>query len=151
VPRQALLETVLFESGKPILVAPPEPPARIEETVLIAWNGSTESARSIALGKPFLDRARRVIVLAVEGGMVPGPGAREVVRSLVRGGIPAEAIEVKPEGRTTGETILAETAKAGVGLIVKGAYTHSRLRQMIFGGATQHLLQHSPLPVFMAH
>jgi nucleotide-binding universal stress UspA family protein len=151
VPRSALLETVLFESGRPILVAPPEVPARLGEIVLVAWNGSTESARAITFAKPFLSRAKRVVVLAVEGGSVPGPNAGEVEVALRRAGIAAEVTGVRPEERSTGEAILEEAAKLGADLLVKGAYTHNRLRQLIFGGATSHILAEANLPVLMAH
>ncbi len=152
VPRSALLETVLFESGRPLMVAPPETPERLGEMILIAWNGSTESARAIALAKPFLSLAKRIVVLSVEGGMVAGPGAQDVCRALGRSGIVAEPMEIQAQsGRSTGEAILAEAANAGADLIVKGAYTHSRLRQMIFGGATSHVMSQSSLPVLMAH
>jgi nucleotide-binding universal stress UspA family protein len=66
-------------------------------------------------------------------------------------GIAAETREVATEGRGGGETILAEAAALGADLLVKGAYTHSRLRQMIFGGATSKILAEAELPVFMAH
>ena len=151
LPRSTLLETVLFESGRPILVAPPEMPGRLGEVVMIAWNGSTESARAITFAQPFLTTAERVVVLAVDGASVIGPPADQVALSLRRAGIKAESREVRPEGRSTGEAILEEAAKLEADLLVKGAYTHSRLRQMIFGGATSHILEESRLPVLMAH
>jgi nucleotide-binding universal stress UspA family protein len=150
-PRAALLEAVLFESGRPILVTPPTPPQRLGDVILIAWNGSTESARAITCAWPLLAQAQRVVVLSVEGGMVNGPNAGEVERALRRDGIAADATGVRPNGLTTGEAILKEAADQGADLLVKGAYTHSRLRQMIFGGATRHILQEANLPVLMSH
>ncbi len=151
VPRPALLETVLFESGRPIVVAPPAGPEKVGEMVVIAWNGSTESARTVTFARPFLDQAARVVVLTVEGGSVPGPSAADVEAALRRSGIAAEASNIQPDGRTTGEAILEEATKLGADLLVKGAYTHSRLRQMIFGGATSHILSEAEIPVLMAH
>lgn len=151
VARRQLLETVLFESGRPILTSPPEPPRRLGRTVLIAWNGSTESARAISFAMPFLAKAERIVVLAVEGGMVEGPSAADVGRMLHRAGLNVEAKTVPPEGRSTGEAILAAAGRHEADLIVKGAYTHSRLRQMFFGGATTHLLTAATLPMLMAH
>jgi nucleotide-binding universal stress UspA family protein len=146
------LESGLFESGRPILLAPPVPPKQIATNVLIAWNGSTEQARSIALAMPVLQRAARVTVLTIPGGAaVPGPSAEQVTRSLQRNGIPATLLTVELQGRSTGETILATCASQGCDLLVKGAYTQSRLRQLIFGGATSHILANATLPVFMAH
>jgi nucleotide-binding universal stress UspA family protein len=55
------------------------------------------------------------------------------------------------DGRNTGEAILAAAQSQGCDLLVKGAYTQSRLRQMIFGGATSHILANAALPVLMAH
>jgi nucleotide-binding universal stress UspA family protein len=89
-------------------------------------------------------------VLTVEGGMVAGPLGDEVVRSLGRAGIPAQALHVQ-QHRGIGETILEQTRKLGADLLVKGAYTQSRLRQMILGGATSHILSMANVPVFMAH
>ncbi|MFQ6018033.1 MAG: universal stress protein [Kiloniellaceae bacterium] len=150
-PAMSTLEAVLFDSGRPILIAPPEAPRSLGETVVIAWNGSTETARAIALAMPLLARARRVVVLAVEGVMVPGPSAAEAAQHLERNGIGAESREVPAGGRSGGEAILAEAESLSADLLVKGAYTHSRLRQMIFGGATSHILAEAGLPVFMAH
>lgn len=150
-PAMSTLETVLFDSGRPILIAPPKAPKTLAETVLVSWNGSTETARTVALAMPFLARARRTVVLAVEGAMVPGPSAAEAAGHLKRNGIPAEAREVAAEGRGGGEVVLAEAAALGADLLVKGAYTHSRLRQMIFGGTTSHILAAAELPVLMAH
>jgi nucleotide-binding universal stress UspA family protein len=118
---------------------------------VVSWNASTETARAVAFAMPFLRRAERVVVLAVEGVMVPGPTATEAARHLQLNGIAAETHEAATKGRGGGETILAEAAELGADLLVKGAYTNSRLRQMIFGGATSKILAEAELPVFMAH
>jgi nucleotide-binding universal stress UspA family protein len=149
--RNAVCEAALFDSGRPVLVASTKLPQTFGETIVVAWNGSTETARTIALGMPLLLRAKKVTVLTVEGGTVPGPSAEQVTSHLVRNGIKAEARTVQMENRTTGEALLAETHAIGADLMLKGAYTHSRLRQMIFGGATSHILAHADLPVLMAH
>ena len=93
-----------------------------------------------------------VIVLTVEGGPLhEGPPGEELARNLRYNGVAAEASNVKGDRRTIGETLLKTSASLGVDLLVKGAYTQSRLRQMIFGGTTSHILAESNLPVFMAH
>jgi nucleotide-binding universal stress UspA family protein len=150
-PRMAPLEAALFESGRPVLIAPPTPAKELGRNVLVAWNGSTEQARTNAFAMPLLCGADEVTVLTVEGGMTPGPTGDEVALHLVRNGAPATAVTVAPAGRTTGETILDHAKLRGCDLIVKGAYAQSRLRQMIFGGATRHILAHATLPVLMAH
>jgi nucleotide-binding universal stress UspA family protein len=145
------LESGLFESGRPVLLAPPMPLRTFGTNVLIAWNCSTEQARTTALAMPLLQKASRVVVLTVQGGTVPGPTGEQIARSLRRHGVPAEPITVAPQGRSTGEVILAQAASLRSDLLIKGAYTQSRLRQMMFGGATRHILGNATLPVLMAH
>jgi nucleotide-binding universal stress UspA family protein len=151
VARRQLLEAVLFESGRPILISPPEVPQSLGKRVMIAWNGSTETTRAISLAMAFLAKAEWVLVLSVEGGMVDGPSGEDVRRMLTRSGVAAEARTVKPNGRSTGQALLAEAGRENVDLMIKGAYTHSRLRQMIFGGATTHIINEAMIPVLMAH
>ena len=151
-PSMATLEAVLFESGRPILIAPPTAPMRLGDTIAIAWNGSTETARATAFALPFLKQAARVIVVTAEGGPShQGPPGQDLVRTLRLHGVAAEASTYKVERRSTGESLLRVSASLGADLLVKGAYTQSRLRQMIFGGTTSHILAEATLPVFMAH
>jgi nucleotide-binding universal stress UspA family protein len=146
------IESGLFESGRPILLAPPSPPQQIATNVLIAWNCSTEQARAIALAMPLLQKADRITILTVIGGTgVPGPSAEQLIRYLHRNGIIAKPMRVELDGRNTGEAILATAQSLGCDLLIKGAYTQSRLRQWIFGGATQHVLGNAALPVLLAN
>ena len=147
-----VIEYGLFESGRPILLSPPLAQRQIGTNVLIAWNCSTEQARATALAMPLLQKADRVTVLTVTGGTaVPGPSAEQLIRYLQRNGIAAEPLTVELDGRSTGEAILATAQSLGCDLLIKGAYTQSRLRQMIFGGATQHVLANAALPVLLAN
>ena len=133
-----LIESGLFESGRPILLSPPSPPQQIATNVLIAWNCSTEQARAIALAMPLLQKADRITILTVIGGTgVPGPSAEQLIRYLHRNGIIAKPMRVELDGRKTGEAILSTAQSLGCDLLIKGAYTQSRLRQWIFGGATR--------------
>lgn len=150
-PRMTTLEAVLFDSGRPLLIAPTAPPRALGERIVISWNCSTESARTVTFAMPLLLRAREVTVLSVESAMVPGPSGRELADCLAVHGIEARELTVAASGRKPGIAILEETRRLGGDLLVKGAYTQSRLRQMIFGGATSEILSHAELPVFMAH
>jgi nucleotide-binding universal stress UspA family protein len=146
------LESGLFESGRPVLLAPPMPLRTFGTNVLIPWNCSTEQARTTALAMPLLQRAERVTVLYVKGGNeVPGPPAGDIVRYLQRNGVPATLMTVDVAGRTTGEAVLTAAQSLDCDLLVKGAYTQSRLRQMIFGGATRHIIANATLPALMAN
>jgi nucleotide-binding universal stress UspA family protein len=150
-PSMVTLESALFESGRPVLIAPPTSPRSLGTNVLIAWNRSTEQARTTAFAMPLLRLAERVTILTVEGATVAGPSGAEMARSLALNGITADTITISPGKVSAGETILAKAAELGCDLIVKGAYTQSRLRQMIFGGTTRHILANAKLPVLMAH
>ena len=150
-PRMPPLEAALFDSGRPVLVVPPSAPQTLARNILVAWNGSTEQARTNLLAMPLLRLADKVTVLTVEGGTTPGPSGEEAARHLRRNGIKATALTVKPVARSSGDTILDQATALGCDLLVKSAYTQSRLRQMIFGGATRHILANATLPVFMAH
>jgi nucleotide-binding universal stress UspA family protein len=151
VPSMNALEAALFESGRPVLIAPPTPPGKLGDIVVVAWNGSTETARTIALAMPFLAKAETVVVLSVEDGMVPGPTGGEIAHGLMRNGIAAKTQQIRAGDRAVGAAILDQCRELGADLLLKGAYTHSRLRQMIFGGATSHILGAAELPVIMAH
>jgi len=146
------LEAAMFESGRPVLLSPPSPPEHVGTNVLIAWNGSTEQARAVALAMPLLERAERATVLTVTGGTgVPGPSAEQMVRYLRWNRVAAEPLTVGLDGKNTGEAILGAAQKLACDLLIKGAFTQSRLRQLIFGGATQHVIAAATLPVLLAH
>ena len=153
-PRMPPLEAALFDSGRPLLIVPPAAPKTLGRNVLVAWNRSTEQATVNAYALPLLRLAEQVTVLEVEGGTTPGPSCEEATLHLRRNGVRATGLTMKRGVRTsaeaTGEVILDHAAKNGCDLLVKGAYTQSRLRQMMFGGATRHILANANLPVLMA-
>ncbi len=151
-PSMITLESALFESGRPVLIAPPNSPRSLGTNILVAWNNSTEQARTMADAMPLLRLAERITILTVEGATVAGPSGEQMAHSLKMNGIAADTITLKPIGkRSAGETILTKADELGCDLIVNGAYTQSRLRQMIFGGTTRHILANAKLPVLMAH
>jgi nucleotide-binding universal stress UspA family protein len=149
--RMTALESALFDSGRPVLMAPPTALRTLGETVVVHWNASTETARCMLFAMPLLKRAKRVSLIAVEGAMVPGPSIRDAVGYLEANGVAASEKTVTGRGGRAGEVILAEAAAQSADLLIKGAYTQSRLRQMIFGGATSHILSAAEIPVFFAH
>jgi len=149
-PRMPPLEAALFDSGRPLLIVPPAAPKTLGRNVLVAWNCSTEQATTNAYALPLLRLAEQVTVLTVEGGTVPGPSGEDAALHLRRNGVKASALTMKPGTRSTGEVILEYATTHACDLLVKGAYTQSRLRQMVFGGATRHILANANLPVLMA-
>ena len=148
---ESVFETALFDSGRPVLVVPTGVDGLVGKRILFAWNGSTESARAISLAMPVLSGAEAIVVLSVDGAMVPGPTSAEIAESLKSHGLNVTSQHEKPGSRSAGQTIVDTAIAVGADLIVKGAYTQSRLRQMIFGGMTRHLILSSPLPVLFSY
>ncbi len=149
---EATLEDALFESGRPVLMVPPNSPKTMGEVIAIAWNGSTETALTVALGMPFLQRARHVVVIAVGPQHMPEPGpeGQELANTLERYGIDVSLRTAVGRQKAQGESYMKEALAAGADMMLKGAYTQSRIRQMIFGGATRHIIMETNMPVLMA-
>jgi nucleotide-binding universal stress UspA family protein len=150
-PPMTTLETALFDTGRVLLIAAPDGPATVGQNAVIAWNGSSETARTIALSMPLLKKAQQVTVVTVDTGVVTGPDGGGVITYLERNGIKADRDDVAAGSRGAGEAMLDEAQKLGSDLLVKGGYTRSRLRQTIFGGPTSHILANAQMPVIMAH
>jgi nucleotide-binding universal stress UspA family protein len=149
---EATLEDALFESGRPVMMVPKLGAPTLGERVAIAWNGSTETALTVALAMPFLQQAREVIVVSVGAQHMPepGPAGEELARSLEGHGFNVSMRTAVRRQKPQGESFLKEAIAAGADLMLKGAYTQSRIRQMIFGGATRHIIMESRIPVIMA-
>jgi nucleotide-binding universal stress UspA family protein len=149
---EATLEDALFESGRPVLMVPKAVPSVIGDVIAVAWNGSTETALTVALGMPFLKQAKQVVIVAVGPQHMPepGPSGDELARTLERYGLSVSMRTAFGRQKPQGESFMREALAAGADLMLKGAYTQSRIRQMIFGGATRHIIMESPIPVLMA-
>jgi nucleotide-binding universal stress UspA family protein len=149
---EATLEDALFESGRPVLMVPKVTGTPLGEVVAIAWNGSTETAVTVAMGMPFLEQAREVVIVAVGPQHMPEPGptGEELARSLEAHGLNVSLRTAVGRQKAQGESFLKEAMAAGADLLLKGAYTQSRIRQMIFGGGTRHIIMESRIPVLMA-
>jgi nucleotide-binding universal stress UspA family protein len=149
---EATLEDALFESGRPVMMVPKTPPPEMGNVVAVAWNGSTETALTVALGMPFLKQAKEVVIVAVGPQHMPEPGPTgdELARTLERHGLKVSLRTAFGRQKPQGESFLNEAMAAGADLMLKGAYTQSRIRQMIFGGATRHIIMESKIPVMMS-
>lgn len=143
------LHAVLFDSGRPVLVAPKREPRTLGTRIAIAWNGSAESAQAVRDCLPWLVRADAVRVLHADEYQRRGPAARELLPYLALHGIEADLASFKPIDREVGAGLLAGAREFGADLMCQGAYSHSRLRQLILGGVTRHVLEFADLPVLM--
>lgn len=152
LPSLMTLNAALMESGRPLLVAPSQGITEIGRKVAVAWNGSAESARAVKAALVLLQGADSVVVLAGgEQDEDPVLSGEEVCAYLAWHGIGATCRHFQAGVTNTGEALDRELTAMGADLLVMGAYTHSRLRQLILGGVTRHMLHHATIPVLMMH
>lgn len=146
-----VFEAALIDTKKPVMLAPVGAEARLGSGVaLIAWNGSPEAARAVKNALPMLPKMREVHVFsaAEKAGAI---GADAIVDYLAWHGIKCGTPILADKAAATGARVLQEADRIGAGLLVMGAYTHSRMRQLIFGGVTSHVLANSKIATLMAH
>lgn len=147
-----VLEACLMETGRPVLIAPAKAPRTLSGTVAIAWKDRPEAAKAVAAALPFIDMADRVIILSVEEGSDATEQSCERLRhALSWHNANTSVRRLKPDGRAPAETLLAAASAAEADVLVMGGYGHSRMREWIFGGFTQRVLEGASLPVLLAH
>ncbi len=142
------LEAALFGTGRPALIVRERPQPNPLAHVMIAWNGTLEASQAVSQSFELLRRAQRISIF----GEPPNEEARlELAHYLRRHGLsPDTSLTVVPAA-STGASLLATAEQAGVTLIVRGAYTHGRLRQTLLGGITRDVLERARIPIFMMH
>lgn len=151
-----LPDSLILDVGRPVLVVPFAGKFdTIGERVIVAWNGSREATRAVHDALPLLKRSSRTHVIAVNptGGMAGHgaiPGA-DICLHLSRHGVNAVCEHIKSEDLNVGQMLLSRAADEDADLIVMGAYGRSRLRELVLGGATRHLLRHMTVPVLLSH
>jgi nucleotide-binding universal stress UspA family protein len=152
-----LAEQVALRSGRPVLVLPyigsPKPPGG---RVMICWNNSREAARAVTGALPLLEKASKVEMLIVDADNATdrdraGNSGKDITAWLGRHGVKAEIVRATASASEVGTTILSRAADHDVDLIVMGIYGHSRMRELVLGGASRTLLSSMTVPVLMAH
>ena len=141
------VEEALLGSGRPVLLAPVEPPKLVGDSIALAWNDSPEAARVLAGAMPLLLKAKTVHLLSVGD-----TGAPALAAHLAWYGIRAEAHDVYPVGGVgAGELVLSAARDVGADMLVMGGYGHAPWREVMFGGATREVIGTSLLPVLLSH
>lgn len=152
VSARSIAEASLMETGRPVLLAPSTARTNLGTSVAIAWNGSVEASTAVAAALPFLIRAKRVTAISVMEGKDDDYNLDGLVRYLRWHGIRAKANAVRTRSDDTGKAVATAASRAKADLLVMGAYTHSRVREMILGGVTSHMLTGAGrIPVLLAH
>jgi len=148
-------EELVLSTGRPVLLIPYAGKFNtLGKRVLVAWNSSRESARAVQDALPFLKKADSVQVVAFNPrkdsahGDVPGA---DIGLTLARHGVRVQVAQQHAEGLDIGSQILSRAADVDADLIVMGAYGHSRIREIVLGGATRTLIEAMTVPVLMSH
>jgi len=150
------VQSVIFAAGRPLLLVPYAGKIKtLGKNVFVGWNASREATRAVTDALPLLQRADKVTVMVVRPGSDPRvhgevPGA-DIAAYLARHGVKVDVMAEEGEGIDVGELMLSRVADLSSDLVVMGAYSHSRLREWILGGATRTMLESMTVPVLMSH
>ena len=150
---RGLIEAVLMESGRPLIVVPEGREAFGGDRIIVAWDGSAKSARALNDAMPFLRAASQVELISVTGEKDLThslPGA-EIAPHLSRHGVAVSVLALPAMNGDVAETLRNHAHLTRADMIVMGAYVHSRMREMILGGTTQSLLKDAPVPLFLSY
>jgi len=150
------VEQVVMAVGRPVIVLPAKGDAKISlNEIVVGWDGGREAARAAFDALPLLKTAAKVRVVRIDPQKDPGlrgsVAGADLAESLARHGIKAEAQGYPTDGLDEGQALMRCAEDNGAGLIVMGAYGHSRLAEFIFGGATRFVLTRMTKPVLMSH
>ena len=144
------LEAALVNTGSLVMMCPPaSPPTKIGNHIALAWNGSREAARAVSLAMPLLVAADTVSAITIAGDDLELTGAH-LLNFLSDHDIKAVHTEISSAGNV-GKALLEGAESLGADCLLMGAYGSSRGREMVFGGATQYVVDHANMPVLMAH
>lgn len=151
--RPDLAGQLLLASGRPMVLAPPAPRTRQSGVVLIGWKETPEAARAMTAASPLLHFARRVVLASVEDGRHAPPESLEnLMRQLRRHGVAVDVMAIPPQGHSVADRLLWAAESVDADLLVVGAYGHTRIWELIFGGVTRSLLDgRSAAPVLLMH
>lgn len=148
-----VVEDCLFSSGRPVLLVPEGTASPRCEHVVIAWDGTAPAVRAMNDALPLLAQARRAtaITIAEEKAGHIDETSRQVCTHLARHGVDASFRHIENRGSTIGEAIADAARELEADLLVMGGFAHSRLRDLVLGGATRHIIQGAPVPVLLSH
>jgi len=141
----------LFETGRPALIAPPQAVESVGKRVAIFWKDSKEAAAAVWASVPFLRQAELVKVLTVGDDAMSAASLERIGAGLLRAGVITEREMISPKGGIDTDLLVDAATSMDADLIVMGAYSRSRIREQIFGGVTQDMLETLARPVLMSH
>jgi nucleotide-binding universal stress UspA family protein len=147
------IDALLYEAGRPVLVTPRDAPCLASfRRVIIAWNGSREASRATFDALPFLLEAESAEILLIDPPDSPAAveAGADIAAALERHGANVTVHSEASSGRATDDVIRSRLAATGADLLVLGAYSHSWLKQLLFGGVTRTVLNDMPVTAFLS-
>ena len=149
---RAIFEDMLFQSARPVLTAAPGAATGFPATAFVAWDGGRESARAMAAAIPFLQEVDLAIVATVGDTDWAAEAPESAAAYLRLHGVHATHLHVRAQKGETPDALLLEHARRkNADLVVMGAYSRTRWREVVLGGFTRHMLKHADTPLLMTH
>jgi nucleotide-binding universal stress UspA family protein len=147
-----LLERLLLGCGRPLLIAPPQLSDPLLGTVMVCWKETAEAARAVGAAMPLLAKAERVILAGVEEGdpSLAG-GLADLSHQLAWHGVSASVEFMSSVAGPTSKVLMEAARSHQAGLLIMGGYGHSHMREIVFGGFTQSVLESAEMTVFLIH
>lgn len=149
--RSSVISAALFETGRPVLLAPLQPVETVGKRVAIFWKECPEAAKAVWAAIPFLRQADDVKIFSVGDDKPSQVALERIGAGLIRAGINVKTEMLSPGKGADASCLIDAAGEMEADLIVMGAYSHSRLQEFIFGGVTREILDGLARPVFMAH
>lgn len=147
-----LVERLLMNGGRPVLIVPAKAPHSMMGTVLVCWKETAEAARTLSATLPFLAACRRVVLTGVEEGPQKTPeGLCHLARRLAWDGITVETRWLRSTDEPVARRLESLANEIGADTLMMGAYGHGPLQELVFGGCTRHFLEHAERAVLMMH
>jgi nucleotide-binding universal stress UspA family protein len=150
----SLLNSLVLESGKPVLIIPPEWQSGVPgKNIVLGWDQAREAVRAIGDAMPLLQAADKVDVAAVVADKQDATRLNRISDYLSERGVKNEfhQLSKNKEHRTTAKVIMGLGETVGADLYVLGGYGHSKFREIVLGGVTRHMIEHCTAPVLLAH
>jgi nucleotide-binding universal stress UspA family protein len=144
------IDHVVLRAGRPVLIAPAQPPVALS-TIMVCWKETPEAARAVAAALPLLIAGRHVVIANVHERAHAANGLSEVVRHLAWHGVEADVRRLDGGTLSPAERLAAAARECAADLVIMGAYGHSRTRELLFGGCTQHFLDGAEQAVLLMH
>lgn len=144
------IEEILFQSGRPLLLVPEQGLEAAPKSIAVAWNGSRQAARALALADSMIRDADRVAFLTIGEEREGSPSAEDMATQIARLGPKTEVLRGDAK-KDVGDVLANMAIENGYQALVVGAFSHSRLREVVLGGVTKSYLSQPPLPLLIAH